>query len=421
MITTGVSQPAGDADFRRVFLLRGLIFCGEAGAIISAGCWLHASPPWPALAAIGGACATLNFGLWQALDRARPDPVLFTQLLVDLLALGALLYLTGGATNPFIWLLLLPLTIAATVLSRAQTWLIAFAACAIYSLLMWIYRPIPGVHLPTGSEFALHILGMWVGFIVSVLLIAHFLSRTAENVRARDRALALAREQALRDEKLISLGTLAASAAHDLGTPLGTLAVLAEELATDIDEQATDAARRKLQLMDTQIERCKQAIAGIASSAGIETAQGGKALEVAAFIDATINDWRARRAGIEVRCRVNGITPGPRLVAEKNLVSALTNIFDNAADASPGDVDIEANWTDDALEICVSDRGRGFALNKRSRIGKTLFSDKPDGHGLGLYLSYGIIERLGGKLSIRPRAGGGTAVEVRLPLAGLKV
>lgn len=414
-------QLAPNADFRRLFLLRGLIFCGEGGAIVSAGCWLHAVPPWPALGAVFIICAMFNFVSWRALERSHPQPAFFAQLLLDLVALGALLFFTGGATNPFVWLLLLPLTIAATVLPRKQTWLTALAACAIYSFLMWFYRPIPDMHLPTGSEFALHILGMWVGFIVSTLLIAHFLSRTADNVRARDRALAQAREQALRDERLISLGTLAASAAHDLGTPLGTLAVLTEELAADIDMQAADAARRKLELMDTQIERCKQAIAGIASSAGVEAAQGGQALEMAAFIDATVNDWRVRRAGIEVRCRINGIAPGPRLVAEKNLVSALTNIFDNAADASPTDVDIEADWTDDTLEICVSDRGRGFALDKRSRIGKTLFSDKPDGHGLGLYLSYGIIDRLGGKLSIRPRAGGGTAVEVHLPLAGLRV
>ncbi|HET7306632.1 MAG TPA: ATP-binding protein [Gammaproteobacteria bacterium] len=415
------SQLARSADFRRLFLLRGLIFCGEAGAVVSAGCWLRAWPPWAAIATIVGISAGFNLMSWRALRRSRTESILFAQLLVDLLALGALLFFTGGATNPFVWLLLLPLTIAATVLPRARTWLTALAACAIYSLLMWFYQPIPGVHLPTGSEFALHILGMWIGFIVSVLLIAHFLSRTAENVRARDRALAQAREQALRDERLISLGTLAASAAHDLGTPLGTLAVLAEEIAADIETQAADAAQRKLELMDAQIDRCKQVIAGIASSAGVDAAQGGQALEMAAFINATVNDWRARRAGIEVRYRVNGVAPGPCLVAEKNLVSALTNLFDNAADASPAEVDIEADWTDDALEICVSDRGRGFALDKRSRIGKTLFSDKPDGHGLGLYLSYGIIERLGGRLSIRPRVGGGTAVEVHLPLAGLRI
>ncbi|HET6725828.1 MAG TPA: ATP-binding protein [Gammaproteobacteria bacterium] len=408
-------------NFHRLFLLRGLVFCGLAGAVVSVGCWLNAPPPWRALLVIIVVFAAINLLLWRVLARPRPEPALFAQLLVDLTALGALLYLTGGATNPFVWLLLLPLATAAMVLPKAQTWLVAATASLLYSLLVWFYRPIPDVHLPMGSEFALHILGMWIGFIVSVLLIAHFLSSMAANVRARDGELARAREQALRDEKLISLGTLAAGAAHELGTPLGTLSVLTEELVADIEENATDAARRKIGLMDAQIERCKQAIAGIASSAGIETAQGGRALDTAAFVDAIVSEWQSRRAGIQLRCRVNGIAPGPRLVAEKSLVTALINIFDNAADASPDDVEIEADWNEDALAIRVSDRGRGFAPAQRARIGKALFSGKPGGHGIGLYLSYGVIDRLGGKLSIQPRAGGGTAVEVQLPLAGLTV
>src|SRR5699024_6328636 len=145
-----------------------------------------------------------------------------------------------------------PLSIAAAVLPRRHTWLAALTACAIYTVLMWFYRPIPGMRLPGDSGFALHVLGMWVGFIISALLITHFLPRMAANVRARDHALARAREQALRDEKLVSMGALATGAAHDLGTPLGTLAILTEELAADIDASETDAAHRKLELMDAQ-------------------------------------------------------------------------------------------------------------------------------------------------------------------------
>ncbi|HET7370753.1 MAG TPA: ATP-binding protein [Gammaproteobacteria bacterium] len=417
------SQPSihDDRNLRRLFLLRGLIFSGQAGAVVSVGFWLNAPPPWPVLAAALVILTAANALLWQALQSRVPERGFFVQILVDVAALVVLLYFTGGATNPFVWLLLLQVVIAAVVLAKAQTWTTALATAAAYSFLMWFYQPIPDVHLPMGSGFELHILGMWIGFILSALLIAHFLSSMAANVRARDQALAQAREQALRDDKLISLGTLAASAAHELGTPLGTLSVLTEELAVDIGEQAHEAACNKLALMDAQLDRCKQAIAGIASSAGIEPAQGGHALEMAAFIDTIVSDWRARRTDIAVRCRLNGAAPGPRLLAEKSLVSALINIFDNAADASPGDVAIEADWDNEALAIRVVDRGNGFAPEQRNRVGKILFSGKPDGHGLGLYLSHGIIERLGGKLSIRPRSGGGTAVEVRLPLAKLKV
>lgn len=408
-------------NFHRLFLLRGLIFCGQAVAIVSAGFWLRAAPPWTALAGILAALLTSNLLVWRLLRREQAESVFLAQLFMDLAALGALLYLTGGATNPFVWLLLLTLASAATVLPKARTWLIAVTAVVAYSLLMWLYRPIPGVHLTMDSGFALHILGMWIGFILSVVLIAHFLSSMAANVRARDQALAEAREQALRDERLVSLGTLAANAAHELGTPLGTLTVLTEDLAVDVDEHAGDAARRKIELMAAQIERCKQAIAGIASSAGIEAAQGGQASNMADFIDATVSEWRARRDGIRLRCSIDSSEPGPRIVAEKNLIGALINIFDNAADASPDDVEIQADWSDEALVVRVHDRGRGFAPEWRCRVGKAPFSDKVGGHGLGLYLSHGIIDRLGGKLAIHARAGGGTAVEVQLPLAGLKL
>lgn len=409
------------SDLEHQFILRGLIFCGQSGAIVLTSGWLDASTSWVALAVIIGLCVPANALCWLALNRIRPEPALLIQLLIDLIALGSLLYFTGGAINPLIWLLLLPLSIAAAVLPRRHTWLAALTACAIYTVLMWFYRPIPGMRLPGDSGFALHVLGMWVGFIISALLITHFLSRMAANVRARDHALARAREQALRDEKLVSMGALATGAAHDLGTPLGTLAILTEELAADIDASETDAAHRKLELMDAQIERCKQVIADIASSAGVEAAQGGHALALAEFIDTTIVEWRLQRTGIDAHCHINGSAPGPSVVADKNLARALTNLFDNAADASPSDVNIAADWNEDTLTLSVSDRGDGFQPDHQCRIGQTPFTDKPNGYGLGLYLACGIIDRMGGRLSIRPRLGGGTVTEVDLPLAGLRV
>jgi two-component system sensor histidine kinase RegB len=416
----GLTPSSGAPDFRQLFLLRGLVFCGQAGAVVFAGVWLNAALPWPALVATVIALTVTNAILWRML-KWRAQPAFLAQLWGDVAALAALLYCAGGATNPFVWLLLFQLTIAATVLPAVHTWLMALAVTAAYTVLMWFYRPLPGVHLSAVSGFGIHIVGMWIGFILSAVLLAYFLSRMATAVRASDRSLALAREQALRDEQLISLGTLAASAAHELGTPLGTLAVLSDELAADVDEQAEDAAHRKLALMNAQIGRCEEAIAGIVSSAGVDAAQGGYPQDVAAFLEATVSGWQQRRTGLEVCCEMNGVAPGPRFVAERSLASALSNIFDNAADASPNDVKIQADWNESRLSVRVFDRGRGCASDWSSRVGKTLFSDKTGGHGLGLYLSHGIIQRLGGRLSIHSRSGGGTAVEVELPLAGLIV
>lgn len=423
-ITAAVTADSADLhpaqsrrNFQRLFMLRCVIYCGQAGAIVGAGFWLGAPPSTAALAVVLGALLAFNLLSWRHLFGAS----FCVQLLGDVAALSLLLYFTGGATNPFGWLLLLSITIAATVLPKMQTWLVALTSIGAYSLLMLFYQPLPDVHPAMGSGFGLHVVGMWLGFILSAVLIAHFVAGMAANVRARDAALARAREQALRDERIVSLGALAASAAHELGTPLGTLAVLAEELALDFEDGAVDAVNGKLKVMRDQIRRCKQAIAGIASAAGAEAAQGGRAVDIAAFIETTVGEWRARRGGIAVRCCVNPAAPRLRLVAEQNLASALANIFDNAADASPDDVEIHADWDSEALAVRVEDRGPGFAPELRARVGKSLFSAKAEGHGIGLYLSQGIIDRVGGKLRIQPRAGGGTTVEVQLPLAGLMV
>lgn len=422
---TAVPQAAPARDrhnIRRLLPLHAVVVSGQAAAVIAAGFWLGGPPPDAVLAAVLGFLVAANLLTWRLFDRPSSPlgTLLFAQLLADLAALATLLYFTGGATNPFVWLLLLSVTIAATVLPKPQSRLIAFAAIVAYTLLMWFYRPLPDMHLPTEPGFALHIVGMWIGFMLSTLLIAHFVAGMAASLRLREAALAEAREQALRDERLVSLGALAASAAHELGTPLGTLTVLAGETALDLETGAVDEAQRRLAVMREQLRRCKRALAAMAS-AGAQAAESGHAVELATFVQETVAGWRRRRDGIDVRCHVNAGAPRVQLVAERSLASALVNLFDNAADASPQAVEIDADWNADELALCVRDRGRGLAPAVRERVGKMPVSAKPGGHGLGLYLSQGIIGRLGGSLSIHPREGGGTVAEVRLPLASLKL
>jgi two-component system sensor histidine kinase RegB len=199
------------------------------------------------------------------------------------------------------------------------------------------------------------------------------------------------------------------------------MAILAGELALDLEAGTADDAHSKLATMRAEIRRCKRTLSGIAASTGADAAQAGHAVEVAAFLQTTVDDWRARRGDVRAVYRHSRSAPRLRLVAEQSLGSALANVFDNAADASPDHVEIDADWTNDALVLRVADRGPGFKSGMRHWIGKAPFSAKTNGHGLGLYLSQGIIGRLGGNFSIRPRDGGGTTVEVRLPLARLKV
>ncbi len=406
-----------------------MIVLGQVGAISSAGLWLGAFPPPAVLGGVFALLATAHVLSWRLAGHAgkpAPNPAdgqLFVQLMIEVAVVAALLYFAGGATNPFVWLMLLSVTIAATLLPKLETWCVALEAVGLYTLLMRYYVPLPAVHLPMGSSFAAHIFGMWIGFMLSAFLIAHFVAGMTADVRVRDAALARAREQALRDEQLANLGLLAASAAHELGTPLSTLTVLADEAALDFEAGDASSAAAKMERMRGQLVRCKEALRAMASAAGAEGARSGRPVDLAAFLRETVEAWRGRRPDLTVRCSIGEAAPPVRLVAEQSLTSALTNLFDNAADESPDDVEISADWDDEALAVRVEDRGRGFAPGLEARVGHAPFTGKPPGRGLGLglYLSTRVIDRLGGELRIEPRRGGGTAVEVILPLESLRL
>ena len=227
-----VSASPAEGWFKRLFWLRNVSIAGQAAAVLVAQAVFAVELPLAVLAASIGALALLNIATAMRLGRTAEvsDQEVFLQLCADVALLTASLYFTGGATNPFVSLYLLPLMIAATVLPARYTWAMAGMTVAAYSILMVWYQPLGQDHAHHSNEFGLHVLGMWFNFIVSAMLIALFVARMAASIRARDRLLSAARERTLRDEQLVTLGTFAAGAAHELGTPLSTIAVLVREL-----------------------------------------------------------------------------------------------------------------------------------------------------------------------------------------------
>jgi two-component system sensor histidine kinase RegB len=233
-----------------------------------------------------------------------------------------------------------------------------------------------------------------------------------DTLRRREQALAAAREQALRDQQLVTLGTLAASTAHELGTPLGTMALLVEELDETLpeDQRATTATLRQ------QIARCKEALSNLSSSAGAIRLTGGSRLTVDRYLQAIIDEWRDTRSGIELSTQFDGEIPAPSILADRTLTQALINILDNAADVSPSEVACEAAWSCDSVRLEILDRGPGLADEARHRAGEMGFSSKPDGMGLGLFLAHAIIRRFGGGVQLLNREGGGICTRITLPL-----
>lgn len=406
-------------NLRRLVLLRGFGIGMQVLLIGVAVQWLKLPLPLVPLTFI--LCAHSAWNLYAAWRARQPrdvsDNEFFLQLVTDVLAFTGVLYFVGGATNPFAWFYLLPLTIAATLLPKHRVWVLAGLTAVCYSLLVRYHLPMSHSAMSHDSSFNQHVIGMWFGFVFSAGLVAHFVTNMASTLRERDRVLATAREQALRDERLVALGTLAAGAAHELGTPLNTITIVTDELKQDYPPQKNAELNEQLTLISEQIDRCKEALSVISASAGELRADAGEALAVDRYLQQLLKQWQTERPGVNLQQDFSGQQPAPQLVADRALGQAITNILNNAADVSPGWVAIHAEWTTQSLNLEIRDHGPGLSADAKARIGKTLYSDKEHGLGLGLFLAHSVIERLGGEVRLFNDKQG-SCTHISLPLLG---
>jgi two-component system sensor histidine kinase RegB len=417
MSLAGPTQISSAHNLRRLFLLRTLMIVGALLAVVGIPLMADLALPSGPLLLIIGVLAVVNLWTWQRIrsDVHIRDEEFFVQLTIDVLALAGILYFTGGATNPFAWIFLIPLIIAATVLSANATWLMAALTTLCYSLLMFFYRPLSGTgHMHTDDTFAQHVFGMWFGFVFSAVLIAWFVVGMASTLRNRDQLLAKAREQTLRDEQLVALATLATGAAHELGTPLATMAVVTKELER---AEVPEGLKRKLRILRDQVERCKQALSVISASAGEARAESGGLISVDEFLDKVITEWHAQRLNAELERSTGGGPPSAKIVDELTLHQALLNLLNNAADVSSEPLVLMTRWDYDWLEIEILDRGPGLHPSTMASLVQQKTSPKEYGMGLGLFLTHATMERLGGSIALFGREGGGTCTRIRLPLA----
>jgi two-component system sensor histidine kinase RegB len=268
-----------------------------------------------------------------------------------------------------------------------------------------------------GSQtgFGLHLLGMWLNFAVSALLIAWFVARMAQSLRERDLQLAKAREETLRNEQVLALGTLAAGAAHELGTPLSTMAVIATEL--ERDHTGNPALTKDLRLLRSQTERCKTILTRLTARADEATR-----VDCEHYLQKLLEQWRLARPQTEIRTQFNGAQPAPEIVVERTLDQSIFNLLNNAADVSPDGIELEARWDNTQLTLEIRDRGPGISTEVAARAGDAFFTTKAPGGGLGigLFLTNATIERFGGSVRLFNRDGGGACAHVTLPLQRLR-
>jgi two-component system sensor histidine kinase RegB len=277
--------------------------------------------------------------------------------------------------------------------------------------------PLPPVHARFGSDFDLHLAGMWINFVIAAVLIVLFVGRMAWLVRQRDRELAAMREAALRDQQVVELGALAAGTAHELNTPLSTLAILASEL----DDTATDPEQKKqLRAMLDEIRVINERLNRIADGAGAERSAGARHVELRAFLAALLEQWRESHPDVDVDVTFTGLDERLAIVAEATIEQAIRNVLDNAAQASLANganrIEVRIGLAGTRLEIAVADRGAGLDPAVRDDVGVKVVSTKERGLGIGLLLSRAALQRFGGRLELAERAAGGVEAHIFLPL-----
>jgi two-component system sensor histidine kinase RegB len=397
--------------------LRACNALGQALAVAAVGYGLDTTLP---LAPLAAGIAVLALTSPALLWRLRgPWPVgeleAAGHLAIDIALLGWALYFTGGASNPFITLLLVPVALAAAALSGRATAAVTACAAAVYLLLVFRYVPLPDMPAQ-GGGFRLHLTGMTVNFMIAIVLLAVFVGRTRASLAAQREATRRLRERALRDEAILAIATQAADAAHRLNTPLSTLRTLVSELArgrADDRELGGDLA-----VMGDEVERCRHILRDMVDYGRRQLEGGARTTTVADYVATNADRFRLLQPEAELAVSVSPAAGPCAIAVQPALAHALLNHMQNALDASRRQasqaVTLDARLARGQLELTIGDRGDGFRADLAAN--PPLASDKPDGLGIGLALAHATIERLRGE--VRTYSGTeGTRVCVYLPLA----
>lgn len=370
---------------------------------------------WPVgLVLVFGLLVLIN--LLTVLRLRGPSPVhedeLFLQLVFDLVLLTVLFRQSGGSSNPFVTYYLVPLAIAASTLSWRQTGALALLMLAAYSSLFWWPPADNGVPWPWLSYHA-HLLGMWVNFAISAVLLAFFLGRMHRRLRDQDRYLAEQQRHQLQRDQAVAMGTLAAGAVHELATPLGTMTLLADELA---ELAPGEVAVTQLQ---AQLRRCRDILAHLR-----EQARHPEHLPPALLretLQACLQPLQTAFPQHRFTLALDADLGARRVVMPWLLQQVIHNGLKNAAEAAAGQVGLSLVSVDGQLLCRIHDDGPGFSEERLKNAQRPQGSSKPDGLGIGLFLAQVTLGEMGGALSLANPGTGGAELCIRVPWHGLDV
>lgn len=402
--------------------LRYGIVAGEAAIVL--GTFYAFQLEFPLLWTLAPLAVVLASNIWLGKTRdvsARfPDETLGAVFVLDTLCLTAMLGLTGGPNNPFSLLYLVQITLSAVALRKVWTRALGALATACFGLLFFFHIPLAALQAHTSdNRLSPHLVGMWVAFVAGVVLITFFTGKISDALRRREREVLDLQEQVAKHERLASLVTLAAGAAHELGTPLGTIAVVAKELeryATTLS--GNDAVLDDARLIRSEVERCRRILERMSVQGAEPLGEIARKVRVTDLLNEVVEQLpEGHRSLVVVEVSDEDLTA---VLPEQATLQSIAALVQNAIDANREErpVIVRASEKDAELAISIRDQGHGMPETVLRRIAEPFFTTKEPGHGMGLgtFLVRTFAERLGGRLSFESRAGQGTVATLLLPL-----
>jgi two-component system sensor histidine kinase RegB len=417
-LTRHADPPALVDSLRQLMLLRAMAIAGQTGAIVAATALGVALPLWP-MALVVAALVAVNMALWIRLRRltATSHREVLTHLAVDLVAFTLLLMLAGGPANPFYLLLLVHVVLVALLLPWPMALPMVAVVLACFVLMSRWHGPLV---MANGGAMVpgLQAYGAWMSIVLTALVAAWFVLRISATLREHEHLLHAAAQKAVTDETVVRIGALAAGAAHELATPLTTIAILVDEI-----RHGTDAAdvRRDADVIAAQVDACRQTLSNLTAAAR-HARHVGRSEPIDRYLEDIAAHCRATRPGLVLTHLWQGELPVPQIDPDPALRQTIMILLNNAADASPADVEMGGRWDADSVHVTIADRGAGVPAGALDKLGHVFFTTKLPGQGTGLgsVLAATTVRQLGGKLHWYNRPGGGTCVDLVLPLAPLR-
>jgi two-component system sensor histidine kinase RegB len=404
-------------------LIRWIAVGGQAVAILTVRFGMGFELPLTAcFVAIAASAASNGWLATRRAPRARlGDREAALMLGFDLLQLVVLLFLTGGLHNPFAILILAPVTVSATILSRnATATLVALAIASITFLGLW-HLPLPWD--PPGGFFhpAIYLLGMWTGLSVAAVFVSAYVWSVAEEARKMSEAFAETRQALAREQRFAAVGGLAAAAAHELGSPLATIAVVAGELSRSVppDSEFTE----DVELLISQSNRCRDILAEFSRHPGEIDKLPFQHVPLSALIEEAAKPHERNRENIvlDIGRDPRDDSAEPEVTRSPEILLAIGTLIQNAVQFAHDKVEVTIAWSAEETEISILDDGPGFANDVLLTIGEPYISSRRDenGHmGLGIFIAQTLLERTGAAISFANDDG--AEVVIRWPRAMLE-